>query len=231
MEAFEPDVLKKLRGSITDDGLLQRFIPVIMRTKALGFGSSYASEAAAYARVLTDATTLPENLLISLDADAKGVFANLKRLTHDLEVDDTLAKGFRGFAGKLDKVFAFLCGALLLGDVKGAVTSPTMAVVDGPTAWRANKIVRDFIIPHAYEVFGLTTNGASDIDQVRAVGSFILTDSRERLRYTAGDLTAGVRGLRHCTDLMFSMLSHLSLRGAGSSSKSQACAGSSAPMC
>ena len=105
-----------------------------------------------------------------------------------------------------------------------------MAVVDGPTAWRANKIVRDFMIPHAYEVFGLTTNGASDIDQVRAVGSFILTDSRERLRYTAAT-TAGVRGLRHCTRSDVSMLSHLSLRGAGSSSKSQACAGSSAPMC
>ena len=87
-------------------------------SKALGFGSSHASEAAAYARVLTDATTLPENLLISR-CGREGRVRQPQRLTHISRLM-TRWRRVSGFAGKLDKVFAFLCGALLLGDVKGA---------------------------------------------------------------------------------------------------------------
>jgi hypothetical protein len=85
-----------------------------------------------------------------------------------------------------------------------------MAVVDGPTARRAMKIIHDFIIPHAYEVFGLTTNGASDIDTLRAIGSFILTDNQKRLRYTASDLTSGVHNLREFSrSQVFDAVAHL----------------------
>ena len=192
---IQPDVLKRVSEHLMDDGLLQRFVPIIMKTKEIGSGAPYRSEASAYDDLLTRATKLQENLVIGLSDEAKRVFGELRLHKHNLEVDDTLPKGFRGFSGKLDKVFASLCAALLVGDHNGVLPSPK-PFIDGATARRAAEIIRNFIIPHAYEVFGLTKNGAANIDGVRAVASFILTDTRERSRYTASDLTTGVRSLR-----------------------------------
>jgi hypothetical protein len=76
------------------------------------------------------------------------------------------------------------------------VTHPGKTLVSRDVAERVDQVVRRFVIPHAYEVFGLTTNGATDIDTTRAIASFLLTDTAERLRYTASDLATGVRNLR-----------------------------------
>jgi hypothetical protein len=196
MGGIQPDVLQRMRGNITDDGLLQRFIPVIMKTKDIGTGAGFAREADAYGDLVRLATAVPQNSVIRLDDQAKAVFHAFKQMKHQLETSDTVSKGFRGFAGKLDKVFGFLCAVLLVGDAGSVVTCVGNMLVGRDIAERAARIIRSFVIPHAYEVFGLTTNGATDIDTTRAIASFLLTDTGGRLRYTASDLTTGVRNLR-----------------------------------
>ena len=195
---IQPDMLKRLRN-LTDDGLLQRFVPVILNMKQLGSGSHYAQEATAYADLIIRATALPEHLRIRLDDNARVVFAEFERTKHTLETADTLPKGFRGFVGKLDKVFGYLCAALLVADGSGALPSSGISLIDSATAKRAEKIIRDFIIPHAYEVYGITTNGTTTIDTARALASFILTDKQKRSRYTSSEFTSAIRDLRGAT--------------------------------
>jgi hypothetical protein len=196
MGGIQPDVLQRMRGSVTDDGLLQRFLPVIMMTKNIGSGASYSREAGAYEDLIHRATSVPHDLVVCLDAAAREVFHEFKLMKHQLETSDTVSKGFRGFAGKLDKIFGFLCLALLVGDANGVVTNSGKTLVSRDVAGRADQIIRRFVIPHAYEVFGLTTNGATDIDTTRAIASFLLTDTAKRLRYTTSDLATSVRNLR-----------------------------------
>src|SRR5215207_6006106 len=78
---IQPDMLKRLRN-LTDDGLLQRFVPVILNMKQLGSGSHYAREATAYADLIIRATALPEHLRIRLDDNARVVFAEFERTKH-----------------------------------------------------------------------------------------------------------------------------------------------------
>jgi hypothetical protein len=119
---IQPDVLKKTRQHFTDDGLLQRFTPVIMKIKEIGSSASYSSERANYAGLITNATSLPEHLLIVLDDGAKAVFSELKLLKHTLETDQTLAKGFRGFAASWIR--------------PSHISAPRCLLVTGTVLWR-----------------------------------------------------------------------------------------------
>ena len=65
--------------------------------------------------------------------------------------------------------------------------------VTAKTAHDAAHILRAFAIPHALALSQVSA-GQGDWEELRAIGSFILTSNKDR--FTASDFTAGVRALR-----------------------------------
>ncbi len=66
--------------------------------------------------------------------------------------------------------------------------------ISRPTAEAAEKVLRQFSLPHIVGLYDVVVNGGQDRDRVRSIGDFILASNKDRLR--PSDITAGVRALR-----------------------------------
>jgi hypothetical protein len=184
---IQPARLAELHG-LTTDGLLQRFLPVMMGPSQLASDEPGDNEAySTFVHHLIFAK--PERLILS-DA-ALEVMYGLRRNLHDLEgAAAGLADSFQTFIGKLPGYAGRL--ALILHMAADPEHGQTYAVGE-TTADGVHKLILDFIVPHAHE-FYRTAESATDGDRLRKLASWILTSGKTRIR--AADLTSSVRDLR-----------------------------------
>jgi hypothetical protein len=228
---IQPDRLAKLRD-LTSDGLLQRFLPVLMRSAKRG--DEYHSVAGAEAdyegliKAINDAP--PQNYHFS--DDALEVRDRVIDYIHKLEKVDGFSSALIGAIGKLKGYFARICLVLhiarqhdpmignecltdgftaaegftpearerihkLFGlDSKENLSTGlnTGTAISRQTAEAAEKVLRQFLLPHIFGLYDVVVNGGQDRDMVRSIGDFILASNKDRLR--PSDITAGVRALR-----------------------------------
>lgn len=186
----QPDRLAEM-ANLTSDGLLQRFLPVMM-TRAV-YSGEVEDEAPAEAykelcfRLLR---MMPAKL--QMDEGAREAAGAFQRFLHDLEGMDGLGKGFCGFAGKLSGIHGSLSLVLHMVSDPDAV----LDAVSERTVRNAERIIREFCIPHGLELYRSSMDGG-DWEALRKIASFILTSDKDR--FTASDFTAGVRSLRGLT--------------------------------
>lgn len=186
----QPDRLAEM-ANLTSDGLLQRFLPVMM-TRAV-YSGEVEDEAPSEAykelcfRLLQ---MMPAKL--QMDEGARNAAGEFQRFLHDLEGMDGLGKGFCGFAGKLSGIHGSLSLVLHMIEDPDAVFD----AVSERTVRSAERIIREFCIPHGLELYRSSTDGG-DWEALRKIASFILTSDKDR--FTASDFTAGVRSLRGLT--------------------------------
>jgi len=186
--AVQPDRLAEL-GNLTSDGLLQRFLPVMLGKPSLPDEIETEATAEEYGRVLNYLAETPA-VRILCSPDAHEVVRSFQAEIHGLEQSGVFSKGMTGFLGKLPGVLGSLMLVLhLLEDPEhGRETQ-----VSGVTAKAARRVLEEFCIPHAHELYR-AADDKSDGEVVRAVASYLLTTDGQRFR--ASDLTTNVRPLR-----------------------------------
>ena len=188
LAGIQPDRLAEL-GNMTSDGLLQRFVPVMLGKPVLPREVNDDAPAAAYGRLLNYLAELRAVRLLC-DSGALEITRDLQVELHDLEQSGASGKGFTGFVGKLMGVYGSLVLVLhLAGDPESGRERP----VEQGAAAAARRIVRDFIIPHALE-FYRAADDHSDGEVLRLIASYLLTSDATRFR--ASDFTASLRSLR-----------------------------------
>jgi hypothetical protein len=186
--AVQPDRLAEL-GNLTSDGLLQRFLPVMLGKPNLPQETETEATAEEYDRVLNYLASMT-GARVLCSPDAHEVVRGFQAYIHELEQSGVFSKGMTGFLGKLPGVLGSLTLVLhLLEDPEGGKERP----VDGRTARAARTILEDFCIPHAHELYR-AADDKSDGETVRAIASYLLTAEGQRFR--ASDLTSGVHALR-----------------------------------
>jgi len=187
---IQPARLAEIQG-LTSDGLLQRFLPVMMASGS--FAQDVPSNDEKYiVRVREMIFAKPAR--VTMSDDALAVMTELRRRLHELEqASDGLAAGFQSFVGKLHG----LCGSLAL--ILHMADDPKLAAtyeVDERTAENTRRLVEGFILPHAVE-FYRAGETATHGERLRHLASWILTSGTTRL--LASDLTRNVRELRGLT--------------------------------
>jgi Protein of unknown function (DUF3987) len=187
--SIQPQRLAEMQG-LTSDGLLQRFLPVMMGSAS--FPQDRPSEDDDYNKLVRALIFAKPASLIMTDA-ARTVMDDLRRRLFDLEqASGGLASGFQSFVGKLHG----LCGglALILHMAHDPETGATVPV-DETTVASVRRLVLDFIVPHAHEFYcGADT---TDGERLRRLASWILTSGKERV--LASDLATNVRDFRGLT--------------------------------
>jgi hypothetical protein len=184
---IQPARLAELHG-LTTDGLLQRFIPVMMGAPKLAQDQKNDDED--YLRLVYKLIAAKHQRLFLTD-DALLAMSLLRRHLHDLEQASAgLADGFQSFVGKLAGVAGRL--ALILHMAADPETGGGRKV-EHETVTHARDIVVEFILPHAFE-FYRTTEGTTNGDRLKRLASWILTSKKSQV--TARDLTRNVRSLR-----------------------------------
>jgi hypothetical protein len=182
---MQPGEMAKI-PDLTTNGLLQRFLPVVMRPSRLGEEIDDSKEAAEWERIVRYLTSLTPCRMQASDG-AKRVFLQFQRDCLDLESVRALGEKFTTFVGKLPGMHGAL--SLILHLIDGGWDSR----VSEDAAKRAAKVLWDFSVPHAlafYAVHGDT----KDVELIRSTASFVLTAKKDR--FTANDFAANSRAMR-----------------------------------
>jgi hypothetical protein len=216
---IQPDRLTKL-GGLTSDGLLQRFLMVLMKPAKL-FDPDYpvAAEEAAYEKLIKSINTLPARNYHFAD-EAFEVRDDVLGYLHKLEQVDGFPLSLIGAIGKLKGYFARICLVLHVVRTHDPLVSsqypidfkladafrgldPTEclsaganvnAAIPRETAEAAKKLLLEFLLPHMIGLYDVVVNGGQEREKLQSIANFILASDKDRLR--PSDFTAGVRTLR-----------------------------------
>ena len=226
--SIQPDRLAKIHD-LTSDGLLQRFIPILMRAAERG-DQNYPVAAVEdkYDRLIKSVIGARPETYIFHD-EARAVLAGILDYLHELEQVGGFSSALIGAIGKLKGYFARLCLVLHVarrhdpaariplppsftpeaseslrkvwgakwGEMAGealAGLSPPHSTISCQTAEAAERLIREFVLPHIIGLYDVVLNGGKERDKLRATANFILATDKTRLR--PSDFTAGVRALK-----------------------------------
>lgn len=188
LAAVQPDRLAQLTDLMTD-GLLQRFLPVVIERgprlpevendlPTLRYG-----DAIGYL-----ASMRPQSFMMT--AEALKIGRDFRDMAEGMEGDaENVGRAFASWGGKLESVLGSL--SLILHVLENG-NEAQYAEVSQATAHRASRIVTEFLIPHARafyeEVFEVRQR-----EDLQRVASFLLTSDADR--FTRSDLRYNVRAL------------------------------------
>lgn len=188
---IQPNRLKEVRD-LTSDGLLQRFLPVMVGKSTFPIDEP-ATPKNEYRELATRLFNAIPATLIMDDAALETAAAARRRL-HDLEqASSGLAAGFQAFVGKLPGVLGSFALILhMLCDPSHGSALPLSA----KHVSNAARLLDEFILPHAFE-FYRTADSVTDGDRLQKLASWLLTSGKARI--VVSDLTSNVAGFRGLT--------------------------------
>ncbi len=188
---IQPDKLAQFTD-LTDDGLWQRFIPIIVAAAEMGEDVPAGSEIEAYDRLIARLVSVDGHTRASFAEGAHDVRESFEKEVWGLEQRAPMGDRFASFTGKLPGLFGRLC--LVLSHVEPGL-SPF--IVSERTAQAVRMLILRCVVPHAAQVYWTMGGDGGGIETTRAIAGYILTKKLSRL--VISDLTRNVRQCRNMT--------------------------------
>jgi len=183
--------MERLRelGDLTSDGLLQRFLPVMMRASRLDSDSFNGSAYLHWDQRLRELIEIGA-VSIELSPEAKAERERIAVLIHNLGAGESEGPGWQGFVGKLMGVW----GSLAL--IMHAIWEPQIAFnLKVENAKRATKLIEGFVLPHGLAFYRAV--GGTAQANARAIGAYLAEWENDTI--SARDLGLGPRCFRKKT--------------------------------
>jgi hypothetical protein len=194
---IQPDRLAALRD-LTSDGLLQRFLPVLMRAAERGDEKHPVLAAENDYSRLIDLVQGASPHRYEFDPAATDVRTRVLDRLFELEQVEGFSSALIGAIGKLKGYYARLALVLHAAGEHAAIMQGQGrsygADISRSTAEAAEHLLFDFLLPHIFGLYDVIADSGRERETVRAIASFILASDKDRLR--PSDLTTGVRKLR-----------------------------------
>jgi hypothetical protein len=187
--SVQPERMNEIKEGLDSDGLLQRFLVVLLSRSELPVeGLSTSNDSRRYHDLVHKLATFKPARLI-LDGDAPGIMRELQGHLLDIErASEEDGGGFSSFVGKLAGVAGTLALILHIAHCERS-DDPT---VEGAIAAKATRLVMEFILPHAREFYSLAED--SPATRTRNVASWLLTSKKTSV--VASELKRNVRCCR-----------------------------------
>lgn len=201
---IQPDRLRQF-GDLTDDGLWQRFIPVIVAPAGMG-EDDVDQEAEVYTEIIDRLLRVAPDTRLRLCDDAHNIREDVQRRVYALEQSEVLGNRFVGFCGKLVGMWGRLTLVLHL------MSEPGSEIVRGETADAARTLLFKSVLPNAARVYTAMGGAGGDVEATQSIAGYILTKRLSRL--VMSDLTRNVRVCRgRATEDVRKLLSPLEAGG------------------
>lgn len=184
---IQPDRLRQF-ADLTDDGLWQRFVPVIVAPATMGEDTE-DDQAQIYDDLIQRLLRVPSSARLHLCNDAHTIREDVQKRIFALEQSEVLGNRFVGFCGKM----VGLWGRLTL--VLHLIQEPGSEVVRQETAETARTLLFKSVLPNAARVYTAMGGAGADIEATQSIAGYILTKRMSRI--VVSDLTSNVRVCRH----------------------------------
>jgi hypothetical protein len=187
---LQPDKLRKMRN-LTDDGLLQRFMVVVMRSASLPQDEDDLGASLGYNNLIRELIDLaPQELRFSPEGMA-AMKETRERLFHLEQTSGGLAGGYQSFLGKLRGIAGRLSIVLHLAsggrNAGGVISSHTVGSVE--------RILLDFVVKHALEFYRIGDEDR-DSEATRKIASYVLTCGKTILSARDFSRTWALKGMK-----------------------------------
>ena len=182
---IQPDRLRQF-SDLTDDGLWQRFCPIIVGPASLGRDEHIGSAVIDYTAAIDCLLRLDGAMQAQFSDGAHAVRIDVERRAFELEQADVLGARFASFCGKLHGMWGRL--ALVLACVD---PQPVPYVVSEPAANAARTLIFESVVPNAARLYAATGGGGANEEATRAIAGYLL--AKRVSRVVTSDLTSNVR--------------------------------------
>ena len=187
---IQPDRLRTLGGDLTHDGLLQRFVPILVAKPRAGEDRPRAGrESAQYQMLIEHLTSVPGGRIVTLNAGARRIRVRIEQRALLFQDNNALGTGFSSFCGKLVSIW----GRLVL--TIGHIIDQNPSELGEQPAEIAEALV-DNLLMHAgrfYEWLG----GGGNFELTQQIAGYLLTKPITRL--LPSTLTNNARACRGMT--------------------------------
>jgi hypothetical protein len=195
---IQPEPMRKVAGDTADDGLLQRFIPIVLAPVGVGKDEPTAPVAAMYASLVRRLHAMhpPRNGLgtvaVCLSDGAQAIRRDLAEKHHAMAAGwEEVNRKLGSHLGKYDAIFARLC--LLWHCIESTGDRPEREISED-TARRVADFLHGYLLRHAL-AFYTSTIGLSDRhDSLLATAGWILARGAQTI--SARDIRRGDRTMR-----------------------------------
>lgn len=200
---IQPEPLRKLVGDTLDDGLIQRFIPVILRPATAGQEAGCAETADAYAQLVRRLGGMkprrgagdlaqPEPLRLAPEAQAVRRALELEHVEL-VEALESASPKMAAHIGKYDGIFGKL--AVLWHCVENEGCAELPVEITGETAGRVARFMREWMRPSAVAFYAGQLGMSAGHEDLMAVASLIVSDVLAEV--DARTIQRSTRALKH----------------------------------
>lgn len=169
---IQPDAIRRIAGDSVDDGLLQRFFPIVLRTSALGHDTPVPWEAGLYEWAVRSVQNAHTPAPLRFAPEAQAIFRDVQERHHRFGSFETINKKLAAHIGKLDGLFARLCIVWhVASEPWKAAIEPTISAA---TAAKVAQFIGTFLLPHAFAFYAGVLGMSDDQEQLEAVAGYIL---------------------------------------------------------
>jgi hypothetical protein len=189
----QPGPIRKLADSGEDDGLLQRFLPIMLRPAIGGRDEPPGQAVSDYDRLIRNLRELepPVGGVLVFDDGALKIRAELEKKHLDLMQLEGLNRKLTSHFGKYNGIFARLCVIFHCVEHAGGQLP---ARITEATARRVAGLLHGFLLKHAVAFYVDVLGLSNDHDRLANVADYILAHKLERI--TNRDVARGDRSMR-----------------------------------
>ena len=186
---IQPDRLRQF-GDLTDDGLWQRFVPILVGPGRMGCDERPTRAVTDYAAAVDGLLQLDPKMRMELSAAAQAIRLDVEKRAFELEQGEALGARFASFCGKMHGLWGRLALVLTLLDPEPGAPF----IVPERAAIAARTLIFDSVLPNAARTYAATGGAGADNEATQTIAGFLLV--KRVARVLASDLTRNVRVCR-----------------------------------
>ncbi len=207
---IQPEPIRKIASEAQDDGLLQRMLPVILKTAVMGKDVPVPDVERRYKELVEYLNRLKPPGWINMgtlqfDDAAQSIRTRQEERHLSLMSSETVSRKLASHIGKYDGIYARLC--IIWHCIKYCTIDPTDNFEAGPplpqqidaaTAQEVATFMEQFLLPHAVAFYFGTLGLSDNHDRLCAIASYILAHQLDKI--SNRDVQRGDRAMRGLED-------------------------------
>jgi hypothetical protein len=209
---IQPEPIRKIADESTDDGLLQRLLPVILGPAIEGRDEEASLVVSEYSSLISRLHHLDnpmfggvvldfnmaspqghsqDGFLLRFDDGAQVYRQELERKHQELQTCETVNRKLAAHIGKYNGIFVRLC---VVWHCVESAPGKLQTVISENTARRVGSFLHGFLLPHAVAFYAGVLGLSNDHDRLAAVAGYILAHKLEKI--TNRDIQRGDQTMR-----------------------------------